>query len=121
ANLPRVAARADHEKVGEAGRLAQIEHDELDRLLVFGGADRALDLLRQRLRFSSSITLGHATCLPRGVRGAPPAAGRAASAYKARAAQCVAARQAAPCRRSIAPPRARAGWQNSTRPPSAPR
>src|SRR3989442_7335395 len=46
ANLARVAARANQAIIGEPRGVPQIQHDEIDGLLVLGGADGRIELLR---------------------------------------------------------------------------
>ena len=46
-HLPRVLSGAQHEEVGERRRVAQVEHDDVERLLVERRADRLRDLAGQ--------------------------------------------------------------------------
>src|SRR5262249_44384860 len=118
AHLSRVRTRRDHEVAGESRRLAQIEDREVLGLLVFGRSYGAVDLLRNRGCFPALLSLDHATCLPVIQPPDPMHDGPASSTYKVRAAQCVAARSAAPGPRSIRRARGAAGWQSTTRPRS---
>ena len=60
ANLPRIAPRAQDEVIGESGGFPQIEHDEIQRLLVRGGADGGIDLSRESRCLLALLSLaGH--------------------------------------------------------------
>src|SRR5204862_3263039 len=98
ANLARVVARANQKIIGEPRGLPQIQYDEIDALLVKGGADRRIELLREAFEFPVLFSLGHATRLPPCPAVRRSHAGEAASTYKVRVAQCVAARHRARAR-----------------------
>ena len=109
-----------HEEVGEPGRLAKVEHDDVRRLLVFGGANRARSTCSgRRTELSALVSLGHATCLPRRSMAHRRRVRRQTMPSKVRAAQCVAAPPAAPGPQSIPRSRSRRGSQWLTHRPSA--
>src|SRR6266851_2934349 len=91
ANLPRIAPRAQDEVIGESGGFPQIEHDEIQRLLVRGGADGGIDLSRESRSLLGLLSFGHATCLSPGAAVDRCHVGPEASTCTVRVARCVAA------------------------------